>query len=115
MDDKILTLASAMTRPSEREEPLLGALAAASAAELRQRLDPGVAPGDCPDAFACAAAMTAAARFLAARAEETSFTAGDVSVKGAGAAAVSVLLEQARRLMAPYAASGEFAFRGVRG
>ena len=47
----------------------------------------------------------------------TSFTAGDVSVRcreGGASSGAAELLAQAERLMAPYAVSDDFAFRGVR-
>ena len=76
----------------------------------------------CGSAFVCAAAFTAAADFCAAQLSGAGVdvTAGEISVKtraaGETAALADSLRQTAERLMTPYgAASGGFAFLGVRG
>lgn len=121
MFEHILSLASAIVQPSEEEKPLLAALCAAAETELAGRLRPSLTPGDCGDAFPCAAALTAAAAMLPCRngGDVEQFSAGDVSVRAGGldglCAAVMAMKKQAEEIIAPYAADERFAFRGVRG
>ena len=75
---------------------------------------------DCGRALRCAAAFTAAADYLGKNcAGGESFTVGDVTVKGmtgqTAQALADGLRQSAERLMAPYAVSGTFCFKGVRG
>ena len=53
------------------------------------------------------------------RCRAESFTVGEVTVRQSGGRSTAVMAETLRqtaeRLMRPYAASGEFCFRGVRG
>ncbi len=117
MDEKTMRYARALVEPTEAEEELLAALCAAASAELTRRLRPGLAPADCGDAFPCAAAYTAAACFLPARAGTDEFTAGDVSLKPSSSFSqtLPVLMDKAESLIAPYVSDSGFAFLGVRG
>lgn len=119
--EMVLKLAEVMTGESAEENSLLGALCTAAEEMWEKRLRAGLAPADCGSAFACAAALSAAAGLSAGRCcgDVASFTAGDVSVRSAeaseAAASAAVMYEQAERLMTPYAEQDDFAFRGVRG
>ena len=117
MHEEVLTLALAVSGAGETETALLEALCAAAEGDWTARLQSGVTPEDCGAAFRCAAAYTAAADWTAGRGDEvSSFTAGEVSVRGRSAAETAAGLRQtASRLMAPYARSADFSFRGVRG
>ena len=61
----------------------------------------------------------AAADYLGKQCRAESFTVGEVTVRQSGGRSTAVMAETLRqtaeRLMRPYAASGEFCFRGVRG
>ena len=61
----------------------------------------------------------AAADYLGKQCRAESFTVGEVTVRQSGGQSTAVMAETLRqtaeRLMRPYAASGEFCFRGVRG
>ena len=98
---------------ASQEDPLLAVLCEAAEAAWENRQDPGVTKENCGGALRCAAAFMAAAD----RAE--SFTVGEVTVRQSGGQSAAVMAETLRqtaeRLMRPYAASGEFCFRGVRG
>ena len=89
---------------ASQEDPLLAVLCEAAEAAWESRLGPGVTKEDCGGALRC-------------RAE--SFTVGEVTVRQSGGQSAAVMAETLRqtaeRLMRPYAASGEFCFRGVRG
>lgn len=116
MHERILSLAAAITGG---DTALLEPLCAAAETAWRARLRPGVAPSDCESALICAAAFSAAGASSARDGGSgvTSFTAGDVSVRcreGGASSGAAELLAQAERLMAPYAVSDDFAFRGVR-
>ena len=122
MDTDILTLAGMVSGAGEAEQRLLEALCSAARQRWVLRLRPDVTEEDCGTAFACAVAFTAAADLLAggrSSGEVSSFTAGEISVKAASAAERSgngeALRRTAERLMAPYAESGDFSFKGVRG
>ena len=100
---------------ASQEDPLLAVLCEAAEAAWESRLDPGVTKEDCGGALRCAAAFMAAADYMGKR----SFTVGEVTVRQSGGQSAAVMAETLRqtaeRLMRPYAASGEFCFRGVRG
>ena len=105
---------------AEADDPLLQTLCAAAERAWSDRLSSGVTAADCGGALVCAAAFTAAADYLGKRAAGAeSFTVGDVTVRNvSGQLAIEqaeALRETADRLMAPYADSGSFCFRGVRG
>ena len=74
---------------------------------------------DCGGALRCAAAFMAAADYLGKQCRAESFTVGEVTVRQSGGQSTAVMAETLRqtaeRLMRPYAASGEFCFRGVWG
>ena len=99
---------------ASQEDPLLAVLCEAAEAAWESRLDPGVTKEDCGGALRCAAAFMAAADYMGKRCRAASFT---VRQSGGQSAAVmaETLRQTAERLMRPYAASGEFCFRGVRG
>ena len=88
--------------------------AAALAAELC-----GASQEDPLLAVLCEAAFMAAADYMGKRCRAESFTVGEVTVRQSGGQSAAVMAETLRqtaeRLMRPYAASGEFCFRGVRG
>ena len=105
---------------ASQEDPLLAVLCEAAEAAWESRLDPGVTKEDCGGALRCAAAFMAAADYLGKNcAGAESFTVGDVTVRGASGqsamALAGALRQSAERLMEPYAASGAFCFKGVRG
>ena len=94
-------------------------LCEAAEAAWENRLDPGVTKENCGGALRCAAAFMAAADYMGKRCRAESFTVGEVTVRQSGGQSAAVMAETLRqtaeRLMRPYAASGEFCFRGVRG
>ena len=121
MDADILNLAVTVSGAGEAEQELLQALCSAARQRWELRLRSDVSVEDCGEAFACAVAFTAAAD-LAGGVGETgvsSFSAGEISVKKASAAqrsgAAKMLRQTAERLMAPFAETEDFCFRGVRG
>jgi len=118
MFGQVMSLAEAIVRPTEAEQPLLTALCTAAVAELTGRLRDGVTPEDCGDAFPCAAALLAAAGMLPCRGggDVRQFSVGDVSLRmdGEGTGG-DPLRRQAERMIAPYCGDGGFAFLGVRG
>jgi len=113
-----MALAGRIASATEEEAGLLETLCAAAEDAWARRLRPGLTPEQCGGAFLCAAAFTAAAGIAATRdGGGVSFKAGDVSVSqpaGSAGSAARDLREQAERLMTPYAAADDFAFRGVR-
>lgn len=113
-----MKLAREISGAGEAEEALLELLCGAAEQAWTARLREGVAVEDCGGAFACAAAMTAAAALAAGRSGKavSGFTAGEVSVRVRDAGSCGEDLRQAaERLMAPYAAADDFAFQGVSG
>lgn len=102
-----------------KADTLLEALCAAAEQAWSRRLKSGVDADDCGGALVCAAAFTAAADYLGGQAGAAeSFTVGDVTVRSASGSALAqakALRETAERLMAPYADSVCFCFKGVRG
>ena len=120
LQETILTLATAAAGAGEQDETLLETLCRAAETYWRGRLRTGVAAEDCGEAFPCAAAFTAAADLAAGQGGGIeSFTAGSVSVKGAGGENAARRAESLRRSaearMAPFTEPGDFAFRGVSG
>ena len=116
MTGEIVALAKAMgADPSQ--EALLTLLCQAAQQELERALKPGLTPEDCESAFLPAAAWMALAGLRAGDGGEgvTAFTAGDVTIRRESGREAAALLEQARRLMAPYVADEGFFIRGVRG
>ena len=57
MHETILSLAEAITSPSDQEQPLLESLCTCAEAQITQRLSSGMTPEACADAFTCAAAL----------------------------------------------------------
>ena len=121
MGEQILALTMAMVSGGEEDRTLLEALCAAAETAWTARLWEGATAEAGGSAFCCAAAFTAAADYMVSRfgGGVREFTAGELSVKsydGPDAAELAGALRQtAERLMAPYAAEADFAFRGVRG
>lgn len=121
MQERILSLALAVTGAGEGERPLLEMLCEAAAGFWTGRLRDGVSAEACAAAFCCAAAFTAAADLLTGRQGDgiRGFTAGELSIQsgsGADAAALAEGLRQAaERIMAPYGVEKDFAFLGVQG
>lgn len=122
MKEQVFALAGRIAGVDEDGQALLEQLCEASVAMWESRLAEGVSAESCGSAFVCAAAFTAAADFCTARQSGggVDFTAGEISVKtraaGETAALADSLRQTAERLMTPYgAASGGFAFLGVRG
>ena len=119
MKEQVLTLAGEVCGGNV-SGVLMESLCEAAVEQWKQRLPDGVQPEDCGTAFVCAAAFTVAADLLTGQGGGIGdFTVGEISVKGrnaADSAALSRSLRQAaEELMAPYAVSADFAFRGVRG
>ena len=96
MREEILTLARAVSGAKEAEDALLESLCEAARLRWEARLRPGLAPEDCGTAFACAAAFAAAADLAAGRGGGAvgAFTAGEISVKGRGAAEAAALARE---------------------
>lgn len=121
MSGDILTLAQAVSGAAEVETPLLEMLCEAARRRWEARLRPEAGAEGCEAALTCAAAFTAAADLAVSRdgGAVSSFTAGDISVKGRGAAETASLAaglrQTAERLMAPYTQAEGFCFQGVRG
>ena len=103
METTVLKLAAELCGAGE-EDVLLQALCDAAETFWKTRVQPGTAGEVCSGVLRCAAAFTAAA---------------DVTVKGmtgqSAQALADGLRQSAERLMAPYAVSGTFCFKGVRG
>jgi hypothetical protein len=117
LHDTILALAKTMTGASAEEEPALELLCSAAEQSWAKRLPEGLDADACGSAFPCACACTAAAGLVSARNGDAlpAFTAGSLSVGAcAGGEAAGALLQQAERLMAPWALPDDFAFLGVR-
>ena len=120
MEERVLTLAGTIAGEGA-EEALLAPLCAAAVRYWEGRLRDGVSLQDCGEAFPCAAAFTAAADTALGRSggAVASFTAGEVSLHGRGAADSAQLARNLRltaeRLMAPYIRPEDFACKGVRG
>lgn len=121
MGEQILELAMTVAGAGEEDRALLEPLCATAETAWTARLREGVNAETCGTSFCCAAAFTAAADFMVSRSGGgvREFKAGEISVKGRdgsdAAELASALRQTAERLMAPYAAEADFAFRGVRG
>ena len=121
MTGQIISLATGIANPSEKELPLLEMLCHAAEKLWMDALKGGVLPEDCGEAFLCAAAFTAVADFMLSRNGENvaSFMAGEISVKRKASAEETAQAEAFRkiaaRLMAPYGVARDFAFKGVLG
>ena len=119
METTVLKLAAELCGAGE-EDVLLQALCDAAETFWKTRVQPGTAGEVCSGVLRCAATFTAAADYLGKNcAGAESFTVGDVTVRGASGqsamALAGALRQSAERLMEPYAASGAFCFKGVRG
>ena len=120
MTEQVLALAGEMAGGAAFGA-LLEPLCEAAVERWKRRLPDGMAAEDCGTAFVCAAAFTVAADLLAGQTVDSvgDFTAGEISVKSRSAADTAMMVKSLRQaaeeLMAPYAASANFAFRGVRG
>lgn len=123
MEEKIVSLASALTEAKEEESELLRLLCAAQSEVLASSLRAGITKEDCAGAFICAAAFLGAAALAAARngggEEVSSLRAGDVTITkraaGENGERLGALREQAWALMRPYTKDGGFCFCGVQG
>ena len=105
MSEDILALCRAMGA-GEEQDGLLLPLIEGARAELEHLLRRGVAPEECGENFALAAAQ--------GDGHVSGFTAGELSVQLRGERG-SNLRQQALRLMAPWLGQTGFAFRGVPG
>lgn len=118
MSEQILELTQGIVG-TEEENVLLEALCHAAETAWVSRLKRGITAEDCGEAFLCAVAFTAAADYMVSRGGDdvASFTAGEISIKKreCGEAQATALRKAAERLMAPYAATESFAFKGVQG
>ena len=119
MEEQILRLAENLTGAEGAELEVLATLCAVEDTLWCDRLRPDLTPEDCGEAFLCAVAFCAAADFYAIQSVEDveSFTAGEISIKrrsGDNGGKATAMRQTAERLMAPYAAAGGFAFKGVR-
>ena len=115
MTEEILALCRAMGAGEDQDVlllPLIGAVIPA----MEGRLKKGVTAADCGSAFPLAAAMVVMDGLDRAVGSDrvASFTAGDVSIRTAGASDSS-RTQQAQRLLAPWLGETGFAFRGVAG
>lgn len=120
MGEEILSLARTLSGAGDAGLPALELLCAAAESFWISRLPEGVTAESCGASFLCAAACTAAAGFIAGQGGGVaSFTAGDISVKGAAGgerqAAAQGLERTAERLMAPFAGPGDLFLKGVLG
>ena len=115
MSEDILALCRAMGAGEEQDSLLLPLIEGARA-ELEHLLRRGVAPEECGESFALAAAMLAVDGLAAAQGDGqvSGFTAGELSVQLRGERG-SNLRQQALRLMAPWLGQTGFVFRGVPG
>lgn len=111
---EVLALAGQLAGAEDAESGLLDRLCAAEERAFAARLLPGANEADYADALICAAAFSAAAGLLDGRVNAAEFQAGEVSFRTDESARADALRRRAERLLAPYAASGDFAFRGVR-
>lgn len=114
MTEEIVELAMALGQRTEADRARMTALCRAAELELEGRLRDGLRCEDCGRAFPTAAAWMA----LAADGEENveSFTAGDLTIRGAeGTQQSRERRALAERLMAPYLKDEGFCFQGVRG
>ena len=119
MTEEIFALARALGGAGEEEEGLRK-LCTQAEQELAARLKEGVTAGDCAEAFALAAAWTALADWRAGEDLEgvSTFSAGDLTVRGGGEAAAQrrdELRRRAEAVLAPYLADRGFHFQGVPG
>ena len=118
METTVVKLAAELCGADE-DSVLLQALCDAAVEFWRRRLKGAPAEESGKDTLRCAAAFTAAADYLGKQCRAESFTVGEVTVRQSGGQSAAVMAETLRqtaeRLMRPYAASGEFCFRGVRG
>ena len=119
MRGRILELALAAAGGGEAERTLLEPLCAAAEAAWTARLRTGVSPGDCGDAFLCAAAFSAAADLAAGGGGAASFSAGDISVSLGGvqdrARRAESLRQAAEGLMEPFVRAAGLWAQGVEG
>ena len=100
---------------SERQNVILHALCAASAASLAARLRAGLKPEDCKADFVAAASLLALAALngVDEDAAVEQITAGDLTIrKGSRDAASNCLRAQAELMIAPYL-KDRFTFLGV--
>ena len=121
MKERILALACGIAGVGAGENALMEALCHAAEAAWTARLRADVTAETCGEAFCCAVAFAAAADYAVGQDAGgiSGFSAGTVSVQTRNgtdrAAMASALRQTAERLMAPYAESESFCFRGVRG
>ena len=118
MNEQIVMLAGELS--GNEGGALLEAVSAAAIEYWKRRLKDGVDTEKCGGDFICAAAFPAAADLMTGQSgAAASFTAGEISVKGRGAAEVKelagMLRQSAERMMAPYTTQADFVFRGVQG
>ena len=116
MTEDILKLAMALGKVPAGEEDDLRKLCAQAERELAGRLRPGLTAGDCPEAFALAAAWTALAdRQAGADLDGVSgFSAGDLTLRRSSGSD-QALRRRAEAVLAPYLTDRGFLFQGVRG
>lgn len=118
MTQRIMELARTLGEVCADEEELLTTLCGAAHQKLAGALREGVAPEDCPEAFALAGAWLALAGLEVSRGagQAQSFTAGDVSLhSGSAGDKARLLRDQAKRLMSGWTKDETFLFYGVRG
>lgn len=116
MTARIMELARTLGQVSSDEEELLTTLCGAAQRELTGQLREGVAPQDCPEAFALAGAWLALAGLEVSRGagQAQSFTAGDVSVhSGSAADKAKLLRQQAQQVISGWTKDKTFLFYGV--
>lgn len=106
---------------SAAQREALTLLCTAALEDWTARLLPCFSPEDCRTALVPAAAWTALASFLTARAageELVAFSAGDIALRSREAGKrelIGALQSSAERLLRPYVQDGSFVIRGVRG
>ena len=121
MEEKILSLAMALSGAGEAREETLKLLCAQAAEELSGRLREGLSPEECGSAFPVAAAWLALALLRSGESAEgvESFSAGDLTIRRAGGGTAledaAGLRRQAEEVMGPYLRDRTFSFRGVPG
>lgn len=119
MTERIFELARNMLGIKDRECPLLETFCHVAELSWKLRIRDDIAFDSYEDVFCCAAALSAAADYVAGNSEEeiSAFSVGELSVHLQGGkeknTTAKTLREMAERLMVPYVKDSLFCFKGV--